>query len=52
MINTFWPEVAGFTIGFGAALGLLLSIGGTVCFSLGSIMSVRNQAAGRKATKA
>ena len=42
----FWPEVAGFNFGAGAGLGLLLSIGGTLCFSLGSVVSARNQAAG------
>jgi drug/metabolite transporter (DMT)-like permease len=42
----FWPELAGFTMESGAVLGLLLSIGGTVCFSLGSIVSARNQAVG------
>lgn len=42
----FWPEVEGFTKTSGAGLGLLLSIGGTTCFSLGSIVSARNQAAG------
>jgi drug/metabolite transporter (DMT)-like permease len=42
----FWPEVGGFATASGAGLGLLLSIGGTICFSLGSIVSARNQAAG------
>jgi drug/metabolite transporter (DMT)-like permease len=42
----FWPEIRGITTQSGADLGLLLSIGGTACFSLGSIVSARNQAAG------
>jgi drug/metabolite transporter (DMT)-like permease len=42
----FWPEVGGFATASGAGLGLLLSIGGKICFSLGSIVSARNQAAG------
>jgi drug/metabolite transporter (DMT)-like permease len=42
----FWPEVAGFTLASGAGLGLLLSLGGTVSFSLGGLVAARNQAAG------
>jgi len=42
----FWPEVKGFSVQPGAGLGLLLSIGGTASFSLGSIVSARNHAAG------
>lgn len=46
MMIIFWPEVAGFSLGTGAGFGLLLSLGGTICFSLGSIVTARNQAAG------
>jgi len=42
----FWPQVAGFALQTGAGLGLLLSIGGTLSFSLGGIVSARNQASG------
>ena len=42
----FWPELSTFNFGSGAGLGLLLSVGGTISFSLGSIVSARNQAAG------
>ncbi len=42
----FWPQVAGFALQTGAGMGLLLSLGGTLSFSLGGIVSARNQAAG------
>ena len=42
----FWPEVKGIASHSGAGFGLLLSIGGTLSFSLGSIVAVRNQKAG------
>jgi drug/metabolite transporter (DMT)-like permease len=42
----FWPQVAGFALRTGAGMGLLLSLGGTLSFSLGSIISARNQASG------
>ncbi len=42
----FWTELATFDFGSGAGYGLLLSVGGTFCFSLGGIVSGRNQAAG------
>ena len=42
----FWPELKGLGTHPGAGLGLLMSIGGTACFSLGSIVSARNRAAG------
>jgi drug/metabolite transporter (DMT)-like permease len=42
----FWPEIAAFTLGSGAGLGLLLSLGGTLSFSLGGLVAARNQAAG------
>ena len=42
----FWPQVAGFAGSSGAARGLLLSAGGTLSFSLGSIVSARNQSCG------
>ena len=46
IVSVFWPEVRGASAQAGAGLGLLLSIGGTACFSLGSIVSARNQSAG------
>jgi drug/metabolite transporter (DMT)-like permease len=42
----FWPEIAAFSLGPGAGLGLLLSLGGTLSFSLGGLVVARNQAAG------
>ncbi len=42
----FWPEIAGFSLASGTGLGLLLSLGGTVSFSLGGLVAARNQAAG------
>lgn len=42
----FYPELAGMEWSSGAGRGLLLSLGGTLCFSLGSIISARNQRAG------
>jgi drug/metabolite transporter (DMT)-like permease len=42
----FWPELAGFSFLSGAGFGLMLTFGGTLCFSLGSIVSARNRAAG------
>lgn len=42
----FKPELVRFTLVSGAGLGLLLSVGGTICFSLGSIVSARNRKAG------
>ncbi len=42
----FWPEIAAFSLGSGAGLGLLLSLGGTLSFSLGGLVAARNQAAG------
>ena len=42
----FWPELFAFSFDSGAGLGLLLSIGGTISFSLGSIVSARNHDAG------
>jgi drug/metabolite transporter (DMT)-like permease len=44
--SVFWPQVAGLTAAPGAGTGLLLSIGGTLSFSLGGIVSARNQAHG------
>jgi drug/metabolite transporter (DMT)-like permease len=45
-VAVFWPQVAGLTAAPGAGTGLLLSIGGTLSFSLGGIVSARNQAHG------
>ncbi len=42
----FRHELAGFSYHSGTGLGLILSLGGTFCFSLGSIVSARNRAAG------
>ena len=42
----FRPELAGFALDSGAGLGLLLCVGGTASFSLGNIVTARNQAAG------
>jgi drug/metabolite transporter (DMT)-like permease len=42
----FWPEIAAFSLGSGAGLSLLLSLGGTLSFSLGGLVAARNQAAG------
>ena len=42
----FSPELVQFDFHTGAGLGLLLSLAGTLCFSLGSIVSARNRTAG------
>ena len=42
----FLPEFKGFDLGSQAVAGLALSLGGTVCFSMGSILSARNRRAG------
>jgi drug/metabolite transporter (DMT)-like permease len=42
----FSPELAGFEFQSDTGIGLLLSLGGTFCFSLGSIVSNRNRNAG------
>ena len=42
----FWPELAGLAGRDDAALGLLLSVGGTLSFSFGSLVATRNQKAG------
>ena len=42
----FWPQVVGLGAVPHAGTGLLLSLGGTLCFSMGSLVSARNQAAG------
>jgi len=42
----FWPELARFSLASSAGLGVILSFGGTLCFSLGSIVSARNRKAG------
>jgi len=42
----FGPELSQFSLASGTILGLILSIGGTLCFSLGSIVSARNRKAG------
>lgn len=42
----FWTELSSFSFGSGSGFGLLLCLGGTLCFSLGGIVAGRNQAAG------
>lgn len=42
----FWPEVRSFDLGDSGMIGLLLSLAGTFCFSLGNIASARAQGAG------
>lgn len=42
----FWPQVSNLAVSTGAGKGLLLSLGGTVSFSLGSLITARNQSAG------
>ncbi|MEJ2156732.1 MAG: EamA family transporter [Desulfobacteraceae bacterium] len=42
----FWPQVSTLTVSTGAGKGLLLSLGGTISFSLGSLVTARNQSAG------
>ncbi|MCP4326912.1 MAG: DMT family transporter [Alphaproteobacteria bacterium] len=42
----FWPELIDLSFGAGAGLGLILCVGGTSSFALGSLVSARNQAAG------
>ncbi len=42
----FYPELAALSLGSRTGQGFLLSMGGTLCFSLGSMVSARNQQAG------
>jgi drug/metabolite transporter (DMT)-like permease len=42
----FWPEIEVMDLGSDAIKGLLISIAATVSFSVGSLISARNQAAG------
>ncbi|MBU1564604.1 MAG: DMT family transporter [Proteobacteria bacterium] len=42
----FWPQLAALTWSSAVGRGLLYSLGGTVCFSLGGIIAARNRAAG------
>ncbi len=42
----FWPELAGFDLDGAGTRGLLLAVGGALCFSLGNMVSARNQARG------
>lgn len=44
IVALFWPEVGSFDLGDSGFLGLLLSLAGTFCFSLGNIASARAQA--------
>jgi len=46
LVVIFWPELAGVSFSGGAVAGLLLSLGGTASFSLGGLVSARNQMAG------
>ena len=42
----FWPELAHAAHGSQTGLGLVLGLGGTLCFSIGNMLSARLQAAG------
>lgn len=42
----FWPELAHAARGSQAGLGLVLGLGGTLCFSIGNMLSARLQADG------
>jgi len=42
----FWPEVSGFGLADDGAVGLLLALAGTLCFSLGNMASARAQMLG------
>jgi drug/metabolite transporter (DMT)-like permease len=42
----FWPQLAGLNWSSEVGRGILFSCGGTVCFSLGSIVGARNRTAG------
>lgn len=42
----FWPELAGFDLDSAGTRGLLLGVGGALCFSFGNMVSARNQANG------
>lgn len=46
IVALFWPEVQRFDLADSGTLGLLLSLLGTLCFSLGNIASARAQALG------
>lgn len=46
----FAPELSNFSLASGTVLGLILSLGGTLCFSMGSIVSARNRRAGLSVT--
>ena len=46
IVALFWPEVHRFDLADSGTLGLLLSLLGTLCFSLGNIASARAQALG------
>ena len=46
MAVLFWPEVRSLDLADSGVVGLLLSLGGTLCFSLGNIGSARAQSLG------
>lgn len=46
MAVVFWPELARFSFSGGAGLAIVLSLAGTLLFSLGNMVSARAQAAG------
>jgi drug/metabolite transporter (DMT)-like permease len=46
IVAAFWKDLSTFNLSSGTSLGLLLSLGGTICASLGNMTSARNQKAG------
>ncbi|MEQ8355281.1 MAG: EamA family transporter [Kiloniellaceae bacterium] len=46
IVTLFWPEVRSFDLADAGTLGLLLSLAGTLCFSLGNMASARAQTMG------
>lgn len=42
----FWPEIGALSLADDGSLGLLLAVGGTVCFSLANIVGASNQKIG------
>jgi drug/metabolite transporter (DMT)-like permease len=46
MVAVFWPDLADFSLDSDSGKGILLALGGTLSFSLGSLATSRVQAAG------